>query len=63
MNGIRLETLMAAHTALMRAWRAGPSPSHDTRVACLDAASVLIVELRQLGLTVEVKTEPEKVAA
>lgn len=56
MNGIRLETLMNAHDALMRVWRAGPSPSHETRVACLDAACVLLVELRQLGLTVEVKT-------
>ena len=63
MTGIRLETLMAAHAALMQAWRDGPSPSLNTRVACLDAASVLIVELRQLGLLVEVKTKPDKVAA
>lgn len=57
MNGVRLITLIAAHEALMRAWRASytePLP-YTTQTACLEAAISLQCELEALGLVLEVK--------
>lgn len=61
MNGIRLETLMAAHEALMRVWNIGyaaPVPP-SLQNECMSVAVGLKHELGKLGLQIEVKAEPK----
>ena len=67
MSGIRLDTLVKAHAALMAAWSANSSKPISSAVQhlCMESAAALQVELHMLGITVPVVADAttEKAAA